>query len=133
MLLPIGHEETTVRRMPVTLTIIGSCLVVFILTAMAPSGEDRVAFAEQIAIEYFLDHPYLELDEQHKGYTYYSLRQQRNDRQILRPGDLEELQNEQRELDALVEAFHATRDGTPYFRWGLVPTDRDPQRGSHRR
>jgi len=127
MLFPIGHEETTVRRMPwVTLTIIGSCLVVFILTAMAPSGEDRVAFAEQIAIEYFLDHPYLELDEQHKGYTYYSLRQQRNDQSIPGPDDLEELQSEQRELDALVESFFATRDGTPYFRWGLVPTRQRP-------
>ena len=110
----------------VTLTIIGSCVVVFILTAMAPSGEDRVAFAEQIAIEYFLDHPYLELDEQHKGYTYYSLRQQRNDQQILRPDDLEELQLEQLEIDALVASYYEIRGATPYFRWGLVPTRQRP-------
>ena len=124
MLLPIGHEETTVRRMPwVTLTIIGACLVAFILTAIAPSGEDRVAFREQVVVEYFLDHPYLELDQRLKGYTYYSLRQHRDRREIPPPPELEELHLEQLELDALVEAFDEARNGTPYFRWGLVPTD----------
>jgi len=127
MLLPIGHEETTVRRMPwVTLTIIGACLVTFILTATAQSGEERVAFSEQRVVEYFLDHPYLELDEQLKGYTYYSLKQQRDRQPIPSPDDLEELQLEQSELDALVEAFYEVRGGTPYFRWGLVPTQQRP-------
>lgn len=127
MLLPIGHEETTVRRMPwVTLTIIGACLVVFILTVIAPSGDERIAFREQMVVGYFLDHPYLELDEQFKGYTYYSLRQQRDRKPTLPPDDLEELQLEQFELDALVEAFYEIRGGTPYYRWGLVPTQQRP-------
>jgi len=123
MLLPIGHEETTVRRMPwVTLTIIGSCLVAFILTAIAQSGEERVAFSEQRVVEYFLDHPYLQLDEMFKGHTYYSMGQQRDRKLISPPDALEQLQLEQLELDALVEAFYEIRGGTPYFRWGLVPT-----------
>lgn len=127
MLLPIGHEETTVRRMPwATLTIIGACVVAFVLTAIAPSGEDRIAFSEQELVAFFLDHPYLELDEHFKGYTYYSLRQQRDRQEILPPDDLDSLQREQRELDGLVEAYYATRDGTPYFRWGLVPTRQRP-------
>jgi membrane associated rhomboid family serine protease len=122
MLLPIGHEETTVRHMPwVTLTIIGTCLVAFILTAIAPKGEDRSAFSERTAVEYFLDHPYLEFDERLKGYTYYSLRQGRQD--IPPPDDFEVLQSKQAELDVLVEEFYAIRGGTPYYRWGLVPTD----------
>ena len=105
MLLPIGHEETSVRRMPwVTLTIIGACVVAYILTAIAPSGEDRIAFSEQQLVAYFLDHPYLELDEQFKGYTYYSLRQQRDPREMPPPDDPAELQRQQRELDSLVEA-----------------------------
>jgi len=125
MLLPIGHEETTVRRMPwVTLSIIGLCLVAFILTVIAPGGEDRIAFSERTAVEYFLDHPYLEFDERLKGYTYYSLRQGRQN--ILPPEDFEVLQSEQAELDALVEEFRATRDGTPFYRWGLVPTNQRP-------
>jgi membrane associated rhomboid family serine protease len=124
MLLPIGHEETTVRRMPwVTLTIIGVSVVAFILTAIAPSGEDRFAFSERQAVGYFLDHPYLELDERLKDYTYYSLRQQRNRQDIAQPDDADELHLQQRELDALVEAFDEVRNSTPYYRWGLVPTD----------
>jgi membrane associated rhomboid family serine protease len=127
MLLPIGHEETTVRRMPwVTLTIIVCCLVAFIFTAIAPSGDERVSFSEQRVVEYFLDHPYLQLDEQFKGYTYYSLKQQRDRRTIPFPDDFEDLQLEQSELDALVSSFFEIRSGTPYFRWGLVPTQQRP-------
>jgi membrane associated rhomboid family serine protease len=123
MLLPIGHEETTVRRMPwVTLTIIGLCVAVFILTLLAPSGEERIAAAEVRALEYFLDHPYLELDQQLKGYSYYALKQM--DRQVhAEPDDFATLRSEQAELDALVDTYYETRSQTPIFRWGLVPTD----------
>jgi membrane associated rhomboid family serine protease len=123
MLLPIGHEETTVRRMPwVTLTIIGLCLVAFVLTLIAPSGEQRVAAAQLLALEYFFAHPYLELDPQLKDYNYYALKQLEA-AESSPPEDFEQQLIEQRELDALVEAFFAARDDTPYFRWGLVPTD----------
>jgi membrane associated rhomboid family serine protease len=121
MLFPIGHEETTVRRMPwVTLTIIGLCLAAFILTVIAPSGEERIANREREAIEFYLDHPYLELDQALKGYTYYSLRQL-NRQEFTLPDDPVELRHQQDALDELVEAFHAARDDTPYYRWGLVP------------
>ena len=93
MLLPIGHEQTTVRRMPwVTLTIIGLCLVAYILTAVAPSSEERIAASERQAIEFFLDHPYLELEQELKSHTYYSLRQQSDGQKVLPPDDLDELQ-----------------------------------------
>jgi hypothetical protein len=110
----------------VTLTIIGACLVAFILTAIAPSGEDRAVFAEQMVVEYFLDHPYLQPDEQFKGYTYYSLKQRRDSRTIPPPDDSEDLQLEQAELDALVASFFEIRGGTPYYRWGLVATHQRP-------
>ena len=127
MLLPIGHEETTVRRMPwVTLTIIGACVVAFILTAITQSGEERVAFSEENVVEFFLDHPYLQLDERFKGYTYYSQKQQRDRQTIVPPTDLEQLEVEQVELDALVSTFYEVRGKTPYFRWGLVPTQQRP-------
>ena len=126
MLLPIGHELTTVRRMPwVTLTIIGLCLLAYILTAVAPSGEGRIAAAERSAIVYYLDHPYLEFDTQLKSYLYYSLRRQ-DGPEIPPPDDLGELRSEQLELAALVGTFYETRDSTPYFRWGLVPTRQEP-------
>jgi membrane associated rhomboid family serine protease len=123
MLLPIGHEQTTVRRMPwVTLTIIALCLVAFVLTLIAPSGEERVAAAELRALEYFFAHPYLELHPELKGYTYYSLKQLEAP-ESSPPEEFERQQIEQRELDNLVDAFLAGRSDTPYYRWGLVPTD----------
>jgi membrane associated rhomboid family serine protease len=123
MLLPIGHEATTVRRMPwVTLTIIGLCLLAFVLTLIAPSGEQRVVAAEIHALEYFFAHPYLELDPQLKGYAYYSLKQLETP-EASPPEDYEQQQIEQLELDGLVDAFFAAREDTPHFRWGLVPTD----------
>ena len=123
MLLPIGHEETTVRRMPwVTLTIIGLCLVAFVLTLIAPSGEQSLMAAELRALEYFFDHPYLELNPELKGYTYYALKQLEAP-ESSPPEDFEQQQIEQRELDGLVDAFFVARNDTPYFRWGLVPTD----------
>ncbi len=121
MLLPIGHEETTVRRMPwVTLTVIGLCLVAFVLTAIAPSGEGRIADRERRALEFFFEHPYLELDPALKGYAYYALRPQR-DQGPPPPADDRQLRREQQELDELVAAVFEAREDTPYFRWGLVP------------
>ena len=121
MLLPIGHEETTVRRMPwVTLTIICLCLVAFILTVIAPSSESIVASRERRAVEYFVEHPYLELDPQLKGYLYYSLLQQGSP-EISPPDDDALRESEQRQLDDLVAAVFEARDSSPYFRWGLVP------------
>jgi membrane associated rhomboid family serine protease len=123
MLLPIGHEETTVQRMPwVTLTIIGLCVVVFVVTLLAPSGEERMAAAEYRVLEFFFTHPYLELDEQFKGYAYYSLKQMEWEVQP-EPDRYEELLRQQKELDSLVEAFYAVRGEHPYFKWGLVPTE----------
>lgn len=126
MLLPVGHEETTVRRVPwVTFSIIGLCVVVYILTAGAPSNVESIEAAERRAVEYFLDHPYLELDPELKGYLYYSLRQ-RGGPEIVSPEDPGEQLGEQRELDVLVAAFYDARNSIPYYRWGLVPTQQRP-------
>jgi membrane associated rhomboid family serine protease len=126
MLLPIGHEQTTVRRMPwVTLTIIGLCVVAYVLTIIAPSAEGVIASRERRAVEFYLEHPYLELDPQLKGHTYYSLRQ-RSRSDIPTPEDEAQLSDEQRELDALVEAVFEARDNTPFYRWGLIPTRQQP-------
>jgi len=126
MLFPIGHDETTVRRIPwVTFAIIGLCVVAYVLTASAPSGVERIEAAELRAVEYFLDHPYLELDTELKGYLYYSLRQ-RSGPEIAPPEDPGEQLREQRELDDDVAAFYSARNSTPYYRWGLVPTQQRP-------
>lgn len=122
MLVPIGHEQTTVRRMPwVTLTIIGLCVLAYILTVIAPSSEGVIANRQRRAVEFYLEHPYLELDPRLKGHTYYSLLQQAGP-EVPAPADGGRLQREQRELDGLVEGVFEARDNTPFYRWGLIPS-----------
>jgi len=126
MLLPIGHEQTTVRRLPwVTFSIIGLCVAAYLLTAAAPSGVERIEDAELRAVEYFLDHPYLNLDAGLKRYLYYSLRQ-RGGTEVAPPEDPGEQLSEQRQLDELTAAYHDALNRTPYYRWGLVPTNQRP-------
>lgn len=126
MLLPIGHDQATVRRMPwVTISIIGLCLIAFAYTLAAPGDETAVVDAEVRAVEYYLEHPYLELEPQLKGYIYYSLRQARND-DPLPPADGEQLRAEQSELDGLTGAFFSARNRLPFWRWGVVPAEVKP-------
>lgn len=123
MLIPIGHDQTTVRRMPwVTFSIIGLCLAVFIYTLIAPGDEEAVLEAEIRAVEYFIAHPYLEIDPQLKGFRYYSLRQSLGDNPAAPPG-AGEVRAEQETLDGLTTEYFSARNRLPFWRWGLVPAD----------
>ncbi len=69
MLIPIGHEESEVRRLPWVSIVIGvSCILVFWLTGRA---EDRAReqtnelLAE--AVQYYYQHDYLEPGEELAG------------------------------------------------------------------
>jgi membrane associated rhomboid family serine protease len=126
MLLPIGSDQTTVRRMPwVSLTIIALCLLAFIVTLIAPGDEAAIVEAEIRAVEYAVEHPYLELDDQLKGYRYHSMRQRTGD-DPPPPASGETLRAEQAELDGLVAGYFAARNELPFWRWGLVPADIKP-------
>jgi len=126
MLIPIGSDQSTVRRMPwVTFGIIGLCLVAFLYTIIAPGDETAVVEAEVRAVVYFVDHPYLELDSQLKGFVYYSLRQSRVDDPVP-PSSADQVAMEQDELDGLVTAYFAARNELPFWRWGLVPAEMKP-------
>ena len=61
-ILPIGHEESEVRRIPwVTATIAVLCVVVHLfVTKPSLEKEDEMFFALDEAYTYFLEHPYLE-------------------------------------------------------------------------
>lgn len=123
MLLPIGSDQTTVRRMPwVSFAIIAICLVMFVVTLISPGDPEAMLEAEVRAVQYLLEHPYLEIAPQLKGYVYYSLRQQMgSDPEPPSDGDL--LRRQQAELDERVAAYFEARDRQPFWRWGLVPAD----------
>jgi len=106
----------------VSLGIMALCLVAFVGTLSGPGEPEVMIEAEVRAVEYFLEHPYLELVPQLKGYFYYSLRQQMGDNPDA-PRDRDQVRREQAELDERVDAYFAARDTQPFWRWGLVPAD----------
>jgi len=123
MLLPLGHEQTTVRRLPwVTFTIMGLCLVAFLMTLLEGSPDGVIRDREIDALTYYFDHQYLELDPRLKGHAYFTLRQQYDDPPPP-PADRVRLMSEQQELDRLVARMFEARDDSAYFRWGLIPAD----------
>jgi len=123
MLLPIGHDQATVRRMPwVSFSIIGLCLITFVYTLVAPGDEETVVEVEVRAVEYFIAHPYLEMDPQLKGFRYYSMRQSFEDEPALPPGT-GQMRAEQETLDGLTTEYFSARNRLPFWRWGLVPAD----------
>jgi membrane associated rhomboid family serine protease len=139
MIIPYGHEHTTVRRLPwVTFTIMGLCVLVFIGTQFASSshGDDEAIEGLGRIFEYLVEHPYLELDPR-----FFDLLRQRNvsEQEIEEfqsilaamrhmggdpPDSRRRLADEQEELERLIDEFMGTlaemRDH-PFYRWGLVP------------
>ncbi len=61
MIIPIGHEKTSVRRLPwVTFSIIAVCVVVFILGLPGELRQQvEVSIRLHHALGYFTQHPYL--------------------------------------------------------------------------
>ena len=136
MIIPIGHEHTTVRRLPwVTFTILGLCVLAFGLTVatipsdLGPSEEKVEEF-----VEYFFDHPYVNISHD----------QRRALQEILAPIGLsrdldatvevrreaidppesdEQRRIEQEEFDHLFAELRGTTPENPFMKWGLVPND----------
>lgn len=126
MLLPIGSDQTTVRRMPwITLGIMALCVLAYVYTLIAPGDERAIVVAEMEAVEYYVQHPYLEFDPQLKGYLYYSLRQVQGEDPPM-PGDEGLVREQQAELGALTAAYFDARNQLPFWRWGVVPAAMKP-------
>jgi len=133
MFIPIGHEETTVRRLPwVTFIIMALCLVVLIFTYPGERSRREKAFENlNEAWGYFEEHPYLQMDERLRG----ALTEQFGDAEtnalieMMRqagprpPSDGAQLLREQEEFEALLEAFFSAVDSTPLRVLGVVPAD----------
>ena len=68
ILLPIGHEQDTVRRLPVvTFTLMALCIVVFFASgrgALISDDDLELNAHASEAIEYYFMHPQLELDDE---------------------------------------------------------------------
>ncbi len=140
MIIPYGHEHTTVRRLPwVTMTLMGLCLVAFLVTYAIPSdrNEEEALQRLQAVFEYLAEHPYLSLDSSFEGQLSERVSEEEMEqfrafleavRQFGRqpPDSRIALEREQEQLNRLVELFLSSiaslREG-PFFTWGLVPAD----------
>ena len=132
MLIPIGHEEDEVRRWPwVSIAVMVLCILVYYLTGLQESRAEELA-GERLGelVEYYYQHPYLEVDEEIQadaewwlfGYEYDD-----GSEEAVDPGEDEaglfQQQDEQRELDRLTEEWQNAKNLIPAYRWGVIPNE----------
>lgn len=131
LIFPIGQEDSTVRRLPwVTFVIMALCLFAYIITSNANKQDrDEVVQIMTELSEYYLNHPYLELEPEIKKLMFptedmYDLFQQSaNSFGYKPPEDPEQLAQEQSQLDALAHQAIETLSNTSFRKWGLIPDD----------
>jgi membrane associated rhomboid family serine protease len=128
LLVPIGVENHTVDRLPVVgVSLIVACVAAFLLTHSADVDlERRATPVAAEAYSYWLDHPYLEIDD--PGL----LNQRRMSlarRGGAKPPDPAVVAEEQAELDSRMAAVRTVQESRPAYRYGLVPARGFAQRG----
>ena len=145
MIIPIGHDESAVRRLPwVTWSIMASCLLVFALTDLDAAYESPAhdVYFEQAA-DYFREHAYLrghdevlehvrfDVPPNQRGQYIPTLRELTG---VHAPKTAAGIAAEQNELDRLTNLalglarpngnLEASAD--PFATWGLVPESMTP-------
>ncbi|MFC2173493.1 rhomboid family intramembrane serine protease [Acidobacteriota bacterium] len=130
MIIPIGHEQTTVQRLPwISIIIIVLCFLAYVYSFHIVEPNDAVADSRfREALQYYHAHPYLTLEPRFDEFM----------RGILPPDVLKELDKEppagvvlpklsddspsQRELDRLTTRFFDALEDNPIWQWGLIPS-----------
>jgi membrane associated rhomboid family serine protease len=136
MILPIGHEDSEVRRLPwVTIAIMALCVVM--LVATNPAGELGEAEEPHLtpieeAASYWRDRPYLDAPQEVITAVAYDVQPNQRSQYIgmlrtsIDPPDPAEVEAEQAELDAILAGeggaaeARVDRPPSPYRTWGLV-------------
>ncbi len=129
IILPIGHESSTVRRLPwVTFIIMAGCLVAHLMISgtMSKQAKELGNTAQEIR-EYYGQHPYLKLDPEIKKLSFrdnqpeslvemFGYQREEPDRYTL--------EEEQAELDGMTEKFMLIYQTIPYRKYGFIPAER---------
>ena len=136
ILLPIGHEETGVRRLPwITFGLMAVCCVAFILSGRGQIlSSDDIQLSKEVmaAVDYYVEHPYLELKPRFEERVFDG-----NEEQALSlvaeaydglapPSNGAIRASQQEALDDLMARVVGSFDSHPLFRWGLVPNEIKP-------
>lgn len=130
MLIPIGQEDSSVRRLPwVTFGIMIVCLLVFVLTLPATKDSQKQAAEKlQLAAQYWMHHPYLKLDDR-LAKLLGSGRQEVDEamREVVKqfgqkpPQDRSVLREQQAKLQRYIDEAFAALDQIPARKLGLIP------------
>lgn len=134
MIIPIGHEHETVRRLPwVSIAVIAVNLVVFLLVALpAEKSEELARYKAVEVLEYWQQHPYLDLPGEFVTSTLPAAHREQlkvatEAFKSMNPAVAEQDHSlEQRKLEALVRSYFAARGDSAFLRWGLVPAHPRP-------
>jgi len=132
IVLPIGHESNTVRRLPwITFSIMAICLVVQILLSVeAKKKAEKVQIAALRLVEYYFAHPYLELDAEAKVMLFGERYAEEFEKKLslLRRSTGDEIhlfiEEQQAELDQLSKKFKDAVNDIPYRKWGFIPANK---------
>jgi membrane associated rhomboid family serine protease len=133
MIIPIGHEESTVRRLPwVSFTIIGICVIAFGLTHVSTDAFEQAQEKLEEAVLYYYEHPYLQPDERIIELLSEGQTQMQAEALLeivkqfgeVKPEDPAVIAEEQAHLDALTAAAFGFVAESPYHRWGLIPAQK---------
>lgn len=136
LLIPIGQEDNTVRRLPwVTYGVMILCVVSFVLTGFGNPQMDRKASAAlNEAVDYYFSHPYLkadpeleklifrDTDEETRGLILESAKSYA----AKKPKLNFELNQQQDHLDSLTSTGLKGLMNHGFFKWGLVPSRISP-------
>jgi membrane associated rhomboid family serine protease len=128
MILPVGHESDTVRRIPwVTISIIFLCVVIHLFISESMKNCERKLETQFVQLfRFYFEHPYLQLDPELKEILFSA---ERNSMELLefyrkngkKPEDSGLVKEQQKQLDEFTGKVKHTIDNIPYRKWGLIP------------
>jgi membrane associated rhomboid family serine protease len=141
MILPIGHQESSVRRLPwVSFAIIAICFLSFLMTdtSAVDDAPDANMFLED-AVDYWRQHAYLEADSKIVTVVSYDVMPNQRKQYIeltriqaadSKPRDPKRLQEQQAKLNRLTDLAlgnaipeDLAEANNPFRRWGMTPGD----------
>ena len=133
ILLPYGHEQTSVRRLPwVTLSILAACVLGFVFSGRfspVPAEDRRIEEQVRATLEYWGEHPYLRLPDEFRTLFLAPALDPEQEQALgfrthfeaAKP-PLAELRAEQDEITARAGRAVASYQAHSLRRFGLVPT-----------
>jgi membrane associated rhomboid family serine protease len=132
MIIPVGHESDTVRRLPwITFGIIGICFLVHIFISTGINRDIKAAEGSaQKLVEYYFEHPYLELNPDVRKLLFGDRNSEAIENQLDAYRNMmgyqipTTAQLEQEWLDKLSMQLLEILNGVTYRKWGYIPAER---------